>query len=130
MVFTCVQPSLEQELHPYIIRMTFYFARTGFQRSRRSHREGKSTAMYANITDQYPCVVQAKDMVGLVNKFAAKLEEKKGSLTEDEVWGCWYGNQHFMVVLIVCADYSIQILSSKRGYCQPSDKVSSIVLSY
>lgn len=28
---------------------------------------------------------QAKDMVGLVNKFAAKLEEKKGSLTEDEV---------------------------------------------
>ena len=24
-------------------------------------------------------------MVGLVNKFAAKLEEKKGSLTEDEV---------------------------------------------
>ncbi len=24
-------------------------------------------------------------MVGLVNKFAAKLEEKKGSLSEDEV---------------------------------------------
>ena len=24
-------------------------------------------------------------MVGLVNKFAAKLEDKKGSLTEDEV---------------------------------------------
>lgn len=29
--------------------------------------------------------LQARDMVGLVNKFAAKLEEKKGSLTEDEV---------------------------------------------
>lgn len=29
--------------------------------------------------------LQAKDMVGLVNKFAAKIEEKKGSLTEDEV---------------------------------------------
>ena len=28
---------------------------------------------------------QAKDMVSLVNKFAAKLEDKKGSLTEDEV---------------------------------------------
>lgn len=28
---------------------------------------------------------QARDMVGLVNKFAAKLEEKKGALTEDEV---------------------------------------------
>ena len=28
---------------------------------------------------------QAKDMVGLVNKFAAKIEEKKGSLSEDEV---------------------------------------------
>lgn len=28
---------------------------------------------------------QAKDMVGLVNKFAAKLEEKKGALSEDEV---------------------------------------------
>ena len=25
-------------------------------------------------------------MVGLVNKFAAKMEEKKGSLTEDEVF--------------------------------------------
>lgn len=30
-------------------------------------------------------VDQARDMVGLVNKFAAKLEEKKGALTEDEV---------------------------------------------
>ena len=28
---------------------------------------------------------QAKDMVGMVNKFAAKVEEKKGSLSEDEV---------------------------------------------
>ncbi len=28
---------------------------------------------------------QAKNMVGLVNKFAAKIEEKKGSLSEDEV---------------------------------------------
>ena len=28
---------------------------------------------------------QAKDMVGLVNKFAAKLEDKKGALSEDEV---------------------------------------------
>ena len=27
-------------------------------------------------------------MVGLVNRFAAKLEEKKGSLTEDEVSQC------------------------------------------
>lgn len=27
-------------------------------------------------------------MVGLVNKFAAKIEEKKGSLTEDEVCIC------------------------------------------
>lgn len=31
------------------------------------------------------CVQQAKDMITLVNKFAAKLEDKKGSLTEDEV---------------------------------------------
>lgn len=40
-------------------------------------------------------VVQARDMVGLVNKFAAKLEEKKGSLTEDEVGVhvcCCHGN--------------------------------------
>ena len=29
--------------------------------------------------------VQAKDMVCLVNKFAAKVEEKKGALSEDEV---------------------------------------------
>lgn len=28
---------------------------------------------------------QAKDMVSLVNKFAAKIEEKKGALSEDEV---------------------------------------------
>ena len=28
---------------------------------------------------------QAKDMITLVNKFAAKLEDKKGALTEDEV---------------------------------------------
>ena len=28
---------------------------------------------------------QAKDMVGLVNKFAAKMEDKKGSVSEDEV---------------------------------------------
>ena len=36
---------------------------------------------------QYYCIVfpQAKDMVGLVNKFAATIEEKKGSLSEDEV---------------------------------------------
>jgi len=31
---------------------------------------------------------QAKDMVGMVNKFAAKVEEKKGSLSEDEVHVC------------------------------------------
>lgn len=31
------------------------------------------------------CYSQAKDMVGLVNKFAATIEEKKGSLSEDEV---------------------------------------------
>ncbi len=34
--------------------------------------------------------VQAKDMVGLVNKFAAKMEEKKGSLSEDEVRENYY----------------------------------------
>ena len=27
-------------------------------------------------------------MVSMVNKFAAKLEEKKGSVSEDEVSGC------------------------------------------
>ena len=37
------------------------------------------------------CVPQAKDMVGLVNKFAAKMEEKKGSLSEDEVRSCDLG---------------------------------------
>ena len=31
--------------------------------------------------------IQAKDMVGLVNKFAAKIEEKKGTVSEDEVSG-------------------------------------------
>lgn len=30
-------------------------------------------------------IEKAKDMVGLVNKFAAKIEDKKGALTEDEV---------------------------------------------
>lgn len=30
-------------------------------------------------------LVKAKDMVGLVNKFAAKMEDKKGSVSEDEV---------------------------------------------
>ena len=29
--------------------------------------------------------MQAKDMVTMVNKFAARIEEKKGSLSEDEV---------------------------------------------
>ena len=30
-------------------------------------------------------MLKAKDMVSLVNKFAAKIEEKKGTVTEDEV---------------------------------------------
>ena len=35
---------------------------------------------------QYTCIMlKAKDMVGLVNKFATKIEEKKGTVTEDEV---------------------------------------------
>ena len=33
-------------------------------------------------------LVKAKDMVGLVNKFAAKMEDKKGSVSEDEVSLC------------------------------------------
>ena len=41
------------------------------------------TFMYMYVLD-YVCW-QAKDMVSLVNKFAAKVEEKKGALSEDEV---------------------------------------------
>ena len=36
-------------------------------------------------SDVFLAVLQAKDMVSLVNKFAAKVEEKKGTLSEDEV---------------------------------------------
>ena len=36
----------------------------------------------------YIVPLKARDMVGLVNKFAAKMEEKKGSVSEDEVRNC------------------------------------------
>lgn len=37
-------------------------------------------------------------MVGLVNKFAAKLEEKKGSLSEDEVRNSCCIQEHQLVM--------------------------------
>ena len=43
-------------------------------------------------------LLQAKDMVGLVNKFAAKIEEKKGTVTEDEV-GCICTSQPYLGTL-------------------------------
>ena len=33
----------------------------------------------------YNVYTQAKDMITLVNQFAANIEEKKGSVTDDEV---------------------------------------------
>ena len=57
--------------------------------------------------------VQAKDMVSLVNKFAAKVEEKKGALSEDEV------SDHSTVVLVVVYEHtcpSHRPYSSRRIY--------------
>lgn len=40
---------------------------------------------------------QAKEMVAIADKVASKLEEKKGSITEDEVNNCSYAvNTHFL----------------------------------
>jgi len=38
------------------------------------------------FTLQTLLLIQAKDMITLVNQFAADIEEKKGTITEDEVW--------------------------------------------
>ena len=40
-------------------------------------------------------MLQAKDMITLVNQFAANIEEKKGNVTEDEV------------IIEKCTDYII-----------------------
>lgn len=64
-------------------------------------------------------------MVGLVNKFAAKLEEKKGSLTEDEVGiYCSYGDT-MSEITTVHIDYPVQIVSSECGHCKSSYKVNT-----
>ena len=62
-------------------------------------------------------------MITLVNQFAANIEEKKGSITDDEVThnatlnhGC-YG---------ISVDYCIQIHLTQCWNCQPSDKVGGI----
>ena len=78
-------------------------------------------------------------MIGLVNKFAAKIEDKKGALSEDEVslvylFVCemecvdWHLEVFMPVFLFVCcvSDNSIQVVSSERGHSQSSYKVRTL----
>lgn len=56
----------------------------GIERSIEKKQRETGKEVSQAFKDLDALIEKAKDMVGLVNKFAAKLEEKKGSLTEDE----------------------------------------------
>ena len=54
-------------------------------------------------------MLQAKEMITLVNQFAANIEEKKGNVTEDEVS---IEVHYYYIIIISITDYSIQIYST------------------
>ena len=72
----------------------------------------------------YVCVCvcvckQAKDMITLVNKFAAKLEDKKGALTEDEVSSLVYTEPEQLQTMydhVYCTMYVISQTIQFKSY--------------
>lgn len=93
------------------------------------------------LTDLHLCAGQAKDMVGLVNRFAAKLEDKKGgALSEDEVdtndWRFFFFKFNcFFVCLLFSFSLPLQTIQFKSyllsvGIANPVTKYASFTVTF